>query len=958
MFRSHLRRTTFLTLAAGLPGLAQADVFTFSGTCNVNWYQECQTSPCGGGGWNTFNNWSKTGCNWGLPVPGAGDVAVIGAAAVTLNGNATLGELQNAAGGVLTWSAGNLDIAVPFTNTGTVHIPGSHKALTGTLINNNYVLAWGDWQFNAANGAIINNALFEVSGTKQMYIPAGTGGFSNHGTFRKIDGGTLDFRWPLSNTGVMDTVNGTSLIQLTTITSGPASSWPVGGAGVVRLAACVISGLYAGSNAGVFQLESGTSIPSNTTLAMSGNGVNWASGTIDIAGGTLLTNTQSFFVPGGHKQLNGSFRNTGTVTAHGDWQFNLGGATVTNDNAWIISGTKQFYETGGVNLFTNNGTISKIEGGTADWRWPLVNPGQVSTTNGTLFVVNTSVQSGPASTWPVGANGEVRSSGCSLSGMFAGANAGLFQLESGTAIPANTTFAITGNGVNWASGTIAVAGGSLLTNTGSFWVPGGHKQLNGAFRNTGTVTTHSDWQFNLGGSTVTNDNLWVISGTKQFYEASGGNLFTNNATLRKTDGGTADWRWPLVNNALIDVANGTLYLVNTSVSSLGGSNWAIGAAGSVRLSGDTIQGTFAGANAGLFQIESGVAFTGNTLLNITGNGVNWASGTITVNPGHLLTNAGTFWIPGGHKQFVGAVRNTGSMIAHSDWQWNLAGASLTNDGQITISSTKQCYEAGGTNAFTNNGTLAKTDGSSVDFRWPTTNHGLIDVISGTLQLWGPFTQGALGTTRVNSTLNVGGGQTFAAGVLEGSGTIAGPVTSGAWVRPGGFNAPGVLTIAGTYTQNGDGILDVEIGGPTPGSEHDRLAITGNATLAGRIAVRFFNGLQPVAGSTYTVLTSNVRSGTFSQIIVLDPLDGLEVTIDYTSTSVIVRVVACTPCLPCDGDVNCDGAVNGLDVEIQELAVGGDLTDYCQPDADFNHDGTVNGVDVEGVEQVVGGGFCP
>ncbi|GJQ29536.1 MAG: hypothetical protein HBSAPP03_14200 [Phycisphaerae bacterium] len=61
---------------------------------------------------------------------------------------------------------------------------------------------------------------------------------------------------------------------------------------------------------------------------------------------------------------------------------------------------------------------------------------------------------------------------------------------------------------------------------------------------------------------------------------------------------------------------------------------------------------------------------------------------------------------------------------------------------------------------------------------------------------------------------------------------------------------------------------------------------------------------------------------------------------------------------CDADVNCDGSANGVDVEIQELAVGGDITDYCQPDPDFNQDGAVNGTDVEAVELVVGGGPCP
>ncbi|CAG1010133.1 hypothetical protein PHYC_03801 [Phycisphaerales bacterium] len=60
---------------------------------------------------------------------------------------------------------------------------------------------------------------------------------------------------------------------------------------------------------------------------------------------------------------------------------------------------------------------------------------------------------------------------------------------------------------------------------------------------------------------------------------------------------------------------------------------------------------------------------------------------------------------------------------------------------------------------------------------------------------------------------------------------------------------------------------------------------------------------------------------------------------------------------CDADVNCDGAVNGFDIEVMEQAVNGDTSNYCQPDTDFNHDGAVNGFDVESVEQAVNGAPC-
>ncbi|CAG1007098.1 hypothetical protein PHYC_03391 [Phycisphaerales bacterium] len=71
---------------------------------------------------------------------------------------------------------------------------------------------------------------------------------------------------------------------------------------------------------------------------------------------------------------------------------------------------------------------------------------------------------------------------------------------------------------------------------------------------------------------------------------------------------------------------------------------------------------------------------------------------------------------------------------------------------------------------------------------------------------------------------------------------------------------------------------------------------------------------------------------------------------------VVEVVLAPP--TCDPDVNCDGSVNGFDIEAMEQAVNGDFSNFCQPDSDYNQDGSVNGFDVEAVEQGVNGGPCP
>jgi hypothetical protein len=57
--------------------------------------------------------------------------------------------------------------------------------------------------------------------------------------------------------------------------------------------------------------------------------------------------------------------------------------------------------------------------------------------------------------------------------------------------------------------------------------------------------------------------------------------------------------------------------------------------------------------------------------------------------------------------------------------------------------------------------------------------------------------------------------------------------------------------------------------------------------------------------------------------------------------------------PCDvADTNCDGALNGFDVQATEEAVNGDFSNFCLPSADLNGDGAENGFDVEYSETLV------
>ncbi|CAG1007194.1 hypothetical protein PHYC_03401 [Phycisphaerales bacterium] len=76
----------------------------------------------------------------------------------------------------------------------------------------------------------------------------------------------------------------------------------------------------------------------------------------------------------------------------------------------------------------------------------------------------------------------------------------------------------------------------------------------------------------------------------------------------------------------------------------------------------------------------------------------------------------------------------------------------------------------------------------------------------------------------------------------------------------------------------------------------------------------------------------------------------------TSHPATLTITQCAE--PCDPDVNCDGAINGFDIEVMEQTVNGDDDNFCQADEDFNKDGALNGFDIEAVEQVVNGAPCP
>jgi outer membrane autotransporter protein len=256
---------------------------------------------------------------------------------------------------------------------------------------------------------------------------------------------------------------------------------------------------------------------------------------------------------------------------------------------------------------------------------------------------------------------------------------------------------------------------------------------------------------------------------------------------------------------------------------------------------DTLPVTIAGANtltlagdpgltvnsgAGLFTISSGLAFTG-------------AAPTVTVN-----NAAGAV--------FSGAVTSAGSLIKAGtgtlviSGTTNVTGPANINAGTLNIAT-------GGT--FTATGTTTLASGSTVS-------------VTGAL---------------VSPTVNV-----LLGGNLTGAGTITGNVNNFGTVNPG---APvGTLTINGTYTQGGTGLLPTELV-VTP-HNNDKLLISGAANLGGTLLITTAGGLRPNLGDSFNIINAGSVASTFATVI--NPFEGpgtlVKLVVVYTPTDVFVNAV--------------------------------------------------------------------
>jgi outer membrane autotransporter protein len=345
----------------------------------------------------------------------------------------------------------------------------------------------------------------------------------------------------------------------------------------------------------------------------------------------------------------------------------------------------------------------------------------------------------------------------------------------------------------------------------------------------------------------------------------------------------------LTNPVILDLAGGTFQADAGTASTLSG---AIIGPGSFTKTGPGLL-TLSGNNT----YQGGTAINGGVLavfsdanLGAAGTGVSFGGGTLQAlasftspRPITLNTGGGTIDTNGFNLTLSGILSGAGGLTKISAGTLTLTGNNLytggtaINGGVLAVSSDANLGDPSGPLSFgggtlqtlasfaSSRGIVLNAGGGTIDsnaFNLTLNgaisgSGGLTKIGAGTLFLESQNSYTGL-TLVTNGRLYIDGSvggdvDVFAPGFLGGHGVIGGGLFNAGTVSPG--NSPGTLTVRGNYVQSSAGTLTIEVGGPAA-SQHDLLAVNGQAILAGTLQLVRLNNFNLQRGEVIPFLTAN------------------------------------------------------------------------------------------------------
>lgn len=303
-------------------------------------------------------------------------------------------------------------------------------------------------------------------------------------------------------------------------------------------------------------------------------------------------------------------------------------------------------------------------------------------------------------------------------------------------------------------------------------------------------------------------------------------------------------------------------------------------------------------------------FTGGVLagtgeVTVTGQmdwsgGVMRGAGVTRIAPGAVLNQWGATELDGRTLENAGTV-NFVDPDGFDILLWLSEGATLRNlpGGVLDVQSELTVHRSGSnSNTLDNQGLLRKSGPGEARIWTLLHNSGAVEVQEGRLgALGGGVSSGAFTVAAgavleftddhmldANSTISGAGDVEF---TNFGTTTISGVynVSGATRISAGTIRFVGITNLGGDYVQTG-GKLQVEI---AVGMQ-DQLQIAGNATLGGTLEVTFVGGFDPLAGSSFDVLTYSSREGVFDNVIIDGLFGGKVGEEEYLATRLRVNIL--------------------------------------------------------------------
>jgi hypothetical protein len=663
--------------------------------------------------------------------------------------------------------------------------------------------------------------------------------------------------------------------------------------------------------------------------------------TLAALSGTTITTT-----------LNSRFTNGGIIEADGG-TLNIGGNGPKENNNLIRARNGGGVRIAGVTVDNADGTIDADASSAVTYEGVTVTGG--SLTGAGQHVVGTSDLILNGVTSPVTLGG-----GSTLT--MIGANNRFTRLQG--AIVNNGTMILedTGSGTNQ----ILIANSVSLSGAGTILFRGTENNqidpiVNGATdilmigANQVVTTSDNTTLASLINARFVNNGL--IEANAGELQIAGNSPKENNAVIRSRNGGNLQLSSVTVENAdgAIDAGDGsTITYQNVIVQggALGGAGThvvgtsdlrLIGASNPVSIGEDaTIE--LVGANSRALRLEGAIVHDGEIVVQDTGSGSNQLLIANAVN----MTGSGIIRLIGNeHNTIIPAINgatdilNLGpgiSIIASATTFDSAITTRFANDGLIEVEGGQ--FDVSNGSLRQNSGVMRARNAATLRINGGTLNNagGEIDVEAGST------------LTLVSTTIN--GGVIYLAGDLTTSGTN----NLGTTLKPGG-EVPGTLNIAGpapVLTESN--VIELDLGGATPGVQHDAMQYNAQARFGGTLRVRAVNGFVPSVGDRFVIANypSHLTTARFTNFESVGFPGLLTVRVDYQSNRaelVIVRV----------GDINCDGEITVSDIAPMVLAL-------TQPDqfpiqfpnceffdADINGDGIISVNDIAPFVALLTGG---